>query len=611
MNPLWTPRVVVLLLLFLIPVLVFLAAGAYYIWQQPWGWLVSWSMLLCSATAVLLAWHWQKRGRLIPPLDTTPPLQWSDTDRRAWELVVAESKQTEQIPPEQYLNAEFYFQRGQDVALKVARVYHPTAQDPYGRLTALELLAVAELASSDLYRLIAKYVPGSHLLTIDQWKMTKTAVAWFKTASNLWWAVSALINPLQTGLRYAASQAGVVTPTRRLQENLMEWFYTAFIQRLGYYLIEVHSGRLKVGSARYKELLRAHGLSESSLLSATPDSLPGASVTPESPTPASPTTPMAAATSATPGAPTSASTLGGAASAVSSATSASSPSLTSPTSTTTTATTATTASSSSTSSAAPAAPASTWNAIRPVTLAVLGQVKAGKSTVINGLLGEVRAETSVLPWTQGVQRYEVSLPGVPRALVLLDTEGYDGSGANATQREAAQEASRNADLIFLVTHARNPARQADVDLLDDLRQWFRDRPDLRFPPVVVLLTHIDGLSPMREWSPPYDWRSGSRPKEQSIRQAVEAARESFGDRVVEVLPVCWADSSNEGRDDVLRAIATRLSEAQVNGFLRALHQEVNAERFSKLGQQALQAGQAVWEVGKALLTDFLSGKKRR
>ena len=42
-----------------------------------------------------------------------------------------------------------------------------------------------------------------------------------------------------------------------LQENLLLWFYTAFLQRLGTYLIELNSGRLSVGATRYRRLMEA------------------------------------------------------------------------------------------------------------------------------------------------------------------------------------------------------------------------------------------------------------------------------------------------------------------------------------------------------------------
>src|SRR5262249_50881241 len=82
------------------------------------------------------------------------------------------------------------------------------------------------------------------------------------TGSKLWWAASALFNPVQTGMRYAATHIGVSTPLKILQQNLFVWFYTAYVHRLGNYLIDLNTGRLPGGASRYRELVaqpRAEG----------------------------------------------------------------------------------------------------------------------------------------------------------------------------------------------------------------------------------------------------------------------------------------------------------------------------------------------------------------
>ena len=45
-------------------------------------------------------------------------------------------------------------------------------------------------------------------------------------------------------------------PFQLLQQNLLTWFYTAYVHRIGTYLIDVNSGRLRVGARRYQELLK-------------------------------------------------------------------------------------------------------------------------------------------------------------------------------------------------------------------------------------------------------------------------------------------------------------------------------------------------------------------
>ena len=67
---------------------------------------------------------------------------------------------------------------------------------------------------------------------------------------------------MDTVLRYGASQLGVSTPLQMLQQNLYAWFFTAYVHRLGTYLIDLNSGRLRVGAATVAILarLRSHGL---------------------------------------------------------------------------------------------------------------------------------------------------------------------------------------------------------------------------------------------------------------------------------------------------------------------------------------------------------------
>src|SRR5207248_8590880 len=175
--------------------------------------------------------------------------------------------------------------------------------------------------------------------------------------------------------------------------------------------------------------------------------------------------------------------------------------------------------------AAPAlpAPAEPADQVRRVTVTLMGQVKAGKSSLVKALLGEQRAKVDVLPATAGVDRYELQPEGIPTRLVLLDTVGYGHEGPKADQVAVTRDSAQQSDLLLLVLHARNPARQADLAMLEDLRSWFASRPDLKKPPLVAVLTHIDLLSPSLEWSPPYNWRQPTRPKERSIHDAAAAA----------------------------------------------------------------------------------------
>ena len=110
--------------------------------------------------------------------------------------------------------------------------------------------------------MVLQYIPAGHLLRINYWRRAQQISDWYNTASNAFWIVSSIFDPVNTGLRYIASKAGVQMPFAKLQQNIILWFYTAYVHRLGTYLIDLNSGRLKVGATRYRQLLQAKKAAE-------------------------------------------------------------------------------------------------------------------------------------------------------------------------------------------------------------------------------------------------------------------------------------------------------------------------------------------------------------
>jgi predicted GTPase len=246
-----------------------------------------------------------------------------------------------------------------------------------------------------------------------------------------------------------------------------------------------------------------------------------------------------------------------------------------------------------------AATAPSANATRSVSLAVLGPVKAGKSSLVNALVGQPAAIVDALPVPHVGIRYQVKFAdGQP--LSLLDTSGYGQDGANEAEFAAAAEAAKDADLVLFVTTATNPGRRPDVDLLDRLNAWFAERPQLKKPPILAVVNQIDLLSPKAEWAPPYDWRSGTRPKENTIRECVAAVKEQLGSRVLEAVPACARMGESFGiTEELVPAIAAQLDDARGAAILRAFHVQGNADHFKKLGHQLVEGGKKalgmLWE----------------
>ena len=236
----------------------------------------------------------------------------------------------------------------------------------------------------------------------------------------------------------------------------------------------------------------------------------------------------------------------------------------------------------------------------PLRILIIGQVKAGKSSLVNALFGEVRAAVDIVPRTKGLTPYTLEKEGLPRAL-LYDTAGYDEAGAK-TFLQKAQEQILQCDLVLLVCSAQSAARQSDRQLLDAIRQEFQARPDHPMPPVVVVMTHIDRLRPFAEWNPPYDIAHPHTPKAEQIAAALSAISTDLGVVPWQVVPVCLAEGRiynvNEG---LTPTILQRLPEAQRVRYLRCLQEFRDEYRWSQLWDQAVTAGQVLYDAGKRLL----------
>jgi predicted GTPase len=518
-------RVAIVVLLFALPVAVLAGVGGYRIWQTGYSFTFWWPMAACFGLGYFLAWHWLRKKELIEPVDFNAPMHWTDRDREAWKLVEERAKKVAQMELLEFNELQFYMTMAQEMALELARFYRPKAQDPFGELRVPEILAVVELAARDLADMVDRNVPGGHLLTVSEWRWAKDtatqATQWYRAASNVYWLVAAVVSPLETGLRYAASQVGMAKPMQLFQQDLIAWFHTAYVHRLGTYLIDLYSGRLRVGARRYLEL--KHALQSAGDAAAPPQAVP------VGPSPVS------------------------------------------------------------TSGEAP--PMATIAPAPPVTLTIVGQVKAGKSSLVNAILGEQRARTDVLPATAEVTKYELKLPDTTGRLLLLDTVGYGHTGPKEDQLRVTEDCARQSDLLLLGVHARNPARQADVMMLQKLREWFAARPDVKMPPVVAVLTQIDLLAPAMEWQPPYNWRKPERLKEEQIAEAVAATREQLGDLVTAVVPVCVAAGKVFGvEEELLPELVRLLGEARAVALLRYLRAEADAGKVRKVFEQFLAIG---------------------
>jgi predicted GTPase len=224
----------------------------------------------------------------------------------------------------------------------------------------------------------------------------------------------------------------------------------------------------------------------------------------------------------------------------------------------------------------------------PVRIVLIGQVNAGKSSLLNALAQEIRSAVGPLPVTSNAEEYLLELEGRP-TVMLIDTPGLDERATSASQLRVQAE---RADLIMWVASATQPARGPDRKLLDDLRGWFGAQLTRRPPPILLALTHIDELRPAAEWMPPYDVTAPAGPKARAIRAAVNAVVGALDLRVDAIVPVAVPPGRESYNIDALWArIAVELDEAKLAQLDRL-----------RIGQQRLNLRELADQVGHVVRT---------
>ncbi len=234
----------------------------------------------------------------------------------------------------------------------------------------------------------------------------------------------------------------------------------------------------------------------------------------------------------------------------------------------------------------------------PLRICIIGQVNAGKSSLCNFLLSEIKAETNSLPSTDRKHVYALCLEEKP-IIHLIDLPGLDGDQENELMilKEVAK-----ADILLWVLKATQPARALDVGFKQSIEQLFqREKMRSRKPPIVLgVVTHVDQLSLLKNWQPPYSWQQPVTEADQQIHDALEYNQNLLKLDIVQ--PVAMAkEKETFGLEDLMKQLDSCYQDArqvQLNRMRLSTDHTLSVKKELK----------RAYHIGRSLFSRWQSGR---
>ncbi len=253
-------RAWVLLILLVGPVLAYLGFGMIWLYEYApdhrWLWIAGSIWVASGILFAYLAARWTKTQRqIMPPIDWNAPQTFAKIDRDAWKIVEAEAEKSDALSLENLIEFDVYIATGRRLAKTLADHYHPLSTDPIENVAVVDLLTALELAAEDL-RHLCRQVPGGDMITPSHWKKAVTVAGYIQRANDMYSYLLPVFNPVSGLVRLGTQQLMVKPAWKDMQQNLLRWFFRAFVNRLGVHLIELYSGRLAIGAEQYRRLTR-------------------------------------------------------------------------------------------------------------------------------------------------------------------------------------------------------------------------------------------------------------------------------------------------------------------------------------------------------------------
>ncbi|WP_305373058.1 GTPase family protein [Photobacterium leiognathi] len=230
-------------------------------------------------------------------------------------------------------------------------------------------------------------------------------------------------------------------------------------------------------------------------------------------------------------------------------------------------------------------------AVEPLRIAVVGQISAGKSSVVNGLLGEMSAEISALPSTDKATTYKCEVEGTD-VINLIDLPGIDGS--ESVNKMLLKQITQS-DVVLWVLKSNQSSRQADITLKQMVDDFYAQakHQNRKAPKIIMLVNQVDKLKPVEEWLPPYDLSDIQTAKGKIILDAVEYNKSLM--KTERVIPLSVSQDRLNYNLDVLQENIQEMYQDGINTQLNRRRVEGDSIDYSEQAKRLYRLGKLVFD----------------
>lgn len=234
----------IMLVIFVLPFLVLMGLGGYWLWQHDWLYQ---AIGVLSANSVLIYAVLRQRSQKIKSEKTqqsliSPNVNWTDEGREAWKALesIVERWKNE---PDLFTHSNKALLLTNEVLTTVAKHFHADSKYPILEFPLPYLFKLITLVCNDIQQEVLNKIPGSHAVTVGDFLRAKDVLDKLNNVKLFFNAGKLLFNwqgVLLSKARGVLLDKGINFVTDEISQRLVN----VYVNKLGYYAIQLYSGQM-------------------------------------------------------------------------------------------------------------------------------------------------------------------------------------------------------------------------------------------------------------------------------------------------------------------------------------------------------------------------------